>query len=60
MFLSETMTHGLNQPSRNMPLRNRLQENHRHILKEEERERIYQCSRCWDCKTIIHEASHRK
>ena len=38
--LSGTTTHELNQPFRNMALRNRLQMDHWHISKEEERERI--------------------
>ena len=42
--LSETMTHELNQPFVNMVLRNLLRVDHRQILKEEERERIYRRS----------------
>ena len=47
--LSETMTHELNQPLRNMALRNHLQVDHRHMLKEEGRERIYYRSN-WNSK----------
>ena len=39
--LPEQRTHELNQALRNMTLRNPLQVDHRHILKEEERERIF-------------------
>ena len=47
--LSETMTHELNQPLRNMALRNHLQVDHRHILTEEEGERIFRLS-SWNSK----------
>ena len=42
--LSETMTHELNQPLRNMVLRNPLQVDHRQILNEAEGERIFRRS----------------
>ena len=42
--LSVTTTEEINQPFLNMPLRNRLQVDPRHILKEEEKERTYRRS----------------
>ena len=42
--LSEQMKRELNQPFLNMPLRNRRQRNHRHVLTKEERERIFRRS----------------